>query len=107
METKGRTELIIFKSLLALRIYLNPQVLFNLDKKVKISHDSDCKPIQLINRRLESVTSTGSSTSSGFIEDKSYSESDEEEESSRHLLGVTITHQTGMWGHFLTNTQGY
>lgn len=107
METKGRIKLIIIKSFSALRIYLNSQVLLNLDKKVKISHDSDCKPTQLINHRLESVTSTGSSTSSGFIEDKSYSESDEEEESSRHLLGVTITHQIGMWGHFLTNTQGY
>uniref|UniRef100_G1PYD1 receptor protein-tyrosine kinase n=1 Tax=Myotis lucifugus TaxID=59463 RepID=G1PYD1_MYOLU len=57
------------------------QVLLNLDKKGKTSHDSDCKPTQLINHRLESVTSTGSSTSSGFIEDKSYSESDEEEPS--------------------------
>ncbi|XP_036295771.1 vascular endothelial growth factor receptor kdr-like [Pipistrellus kuhlii] len=85
--------------------FISSKVLFNLDKKVKISHDSDCKPIQLINRRLESVTSTGSSTSSGFIEDKSYSESDEEEESSRHLLGVTITHQTdsnNLYKHPLT-----
>ncbi|XP_014320768.1 vascular endothelial growth factor receptor kdr-like [Myotis lucifugus] len=73
--------------------FIASKVLLNLDKKGKTSHDSDCKPTQLINHRLESVTSTGSSTSSGFIEDKSYSESDEEEESSRHLLGATITHR--------------
>lgn len=74
---------------------------------MKIFHDSDGKPTQLIKHRLESVASTGSSTSSGFIEDKSYSESDEEEESNRHLLGATITHRVGMWGPFLANTQDY
>lgn len=35
---------------------------------------------ELMKRRLESVASTGSSASSGFIEDKSYCESEEEEE---------------------------
>lgn len=35
---------------------------------------------ELMKRRLESVASTGSSASSGFIEDKSYSDSEEEEE---------------------------
>ncbi|XP_041430653.1 vascular endothelial growth factor receptor kdr-like [Xenopus laevis] len=35
---------------------------------------------ELIKRRLESVASTGSSASSGFIEDKSYSDSEEEDE---------------------------
>lgn len=35
---------------------------------------------ELMKRRLESVASTGSSASSGFIEDKSYSDSEEEED---------------------------
>lgn len=35
---------------------------------------------ELMKRRLESVASTGSSASSGFIEDKSYCDSEEEEE---------------------------
>lgn len=74
---------------------------------MKTSHDSDCKPTQLVKHRLESMASTGSSTSSGFIEDKSYIESDEEEESNRYLLGATTTHRVGMWGPFLANTHGY
>ncbi|XP_078268694.1 vascular endothelial growth factor receptor kdr-like isoform X2 [Rhinoraja longicauda] len=36
-------------------------------------------------RRLESVASTGSSTSSGFVEDKSYSDTEEEEEDAEDL----------------------
>uniref|UniRef100_A0A3B4B045 Protein kinase domain-containing protein n=1 Tax=Periophthalmus magnuspinnatus TaxID=409849 RepID=A0A3B4B045_9GOBI len=36
--------------------------------------------LELMKRRLESVASTGSSASSGFIEDKSYCDSEEEEE---------------------------
>ncbi|XP_067853240.1 vascular endothelial growth factor receptor kdr-like [Heptranchias perlo] len=36
-------------------------------------------------RRLESVASTGSSTSSGFVEDKSYSDAEEEEEDAEDL----------------------
>ncbi|XP_072361741.1 vascular endothelial growth factor receptor kdr-like [Scyliorhinus torazame] len=38
-----------------------------------------------IKRRLESVASTGSSTSSGFVEDKSYSDAEEEEEDAEDL----------------------
>lgn len=39
---------------------------------------------ELMKRRLESVASTGSSASSGFIEDKSYCDSEEEEEGTGH-----------------------
>ncbi|KAM9324058.1 vascular endothelial growth factor receptor kdr-like [Gastrophryne carolinensis] len=46
----------------------------------KATDDSDYDLSELIKRRLESVASTGSSASSGFIEDKSYSDSEEEEE---------------------------
>lgn len=43
---------------------------------------------ELIKRRLESVASTGSSASSGFVEDKSYCDSEEEEEGNRlHFPG--------------------
>ncbi|KAG8553797.1 hypothetical protein GDO81_003550 [Engystomops pustulosus] len=46
----------------------------------KAADDSTSDLSELIKRRLESVASTGSSASSGFIEDKSYSDSEEEEE---------------------------
>ncbi|KAM4020806.1 vascular endothelial growth factor receptor kdr-like [Anomaloglossus baeobatrachus] len=46
----------------------------------KSAEDSNGDLSELIKRRLESVASTGSSASSGFIEDKSYSDSEEEEE---------------------------
>ncbi|XP_056395092.1 vascular endothelial growth factor receptor kdr-like isoform X2 [Hyla sarda] len=46
----------------------------------KTADDSNSDHSDLIKRRLESVASTGSSASSGFIEDKSYSDSEEEEE---------------------------
>lgn len=46
----------------------------------KTADDSSGDLSELIKRRLESVASTGSSASSGFIEDKSYSDSEEEEE---------------------------
>ncbi|XP_066104852.1 vascular endothelial growth factor receptor kdr-like isoform X3 [Saccopteryx bilineata] len=85
--------------------FIASKVLLNMDKKVKTFYDSDCKPTQLIKHRLESMTSTGSSTSSGFIEDKSYSESDEEEESNRHLLEATITRRldsNNLYKHALT-----
>ncbi|XP_058514843.1 vascular endothelial growth factor receptor kdr-like isoform X2 [Ochotona princeps] len=59
----------------------------NIEKKMKTIHDSDNELSQLTKHRLQSVASTESSTSSGFIEDKSYSDSDEEEESNRRLLG--------------------
>lgn len=44
------------------------------------SPGSSCELSELMKRRLESVASTGSSASSGFIEDKSYCDSEEEEE---------------------------
>lgn len=49
------------------------------DGKV-VSAGSGCELSELMKRRLESVASTGSSASSGFIEDKSYCDSEEEEE---------------------------
>ena len=45
-----------------------------------VSSGSGCELSELMKRRLESVASTGSSASSGFIEDKSYCDSEEEEE---------------------------
>ncbi|XP_071462219.1 vascular endothelial growth factor receptor kdr-like isoform X4 [Marmota flaviventris] len=67
----------------------------NMGKKVKTMHDSDSDLTQLTKNHLQNVASTGSSISSGFIEDKSYSESDEEEEASCYLLGATTTHHVG------------
>ncbi|XP_053129403.1 vascular endothelial growth factor receptor kdr-like isoform X2 [Hemicordylus capensis] len=46
---------------------------------------------ELIKRRLESVASTGSSASSGFIEDKSYTDSEEEEEDTEDLYKRPLT----------------
>ncbi|XP_048370342.1 vascular endothelial growth factor receptor kdr-like isoform X2 [Sphaerodactylus townsendi] len=46
---------------------------------------------ELIKRRLESVASTGSSASSGFIEDKSYTDSEEEEEDGEDLYKRPLT----------------
>ncbi|XP_036991059.2 vascular endothelial growth factor receptor kdr-like [Artibeus jamaicensis] len=85
--------------------FIASKVPLSMDRKMKTFHDSDCKSSQLVKQRLESVASTGSSTSSGFIEDKSYSESDEEEESNRHLLGATMTHRVdskNLYKHTLT-----
>ncbi|XP_042522826.1 vascular endothelial growth factor receptor kdr-like [Dipodomys spectabilis] len=65
----------------------------NMEKKMKTIHDLDNDLTQLTKYRLQSMASTGSSTSSGFIEDKSYSESDEEEGSNHHLVGATSIHQ--------------
>lgn len=45
-----------------------------------VSSISGIELSELMKRRLESVASTGSSASSGFIEDKSYCDSEEEEE---------------------------
>lgn len=47
--------------------------------------ESNSDLTELIKRRLESVASTGSSASSGFIEDKSYSDSEDDEEGKRTL----------------------
>ncbi|KAM4664899.1 vascular endothelial growth factor receptor kdr-like [Discoglossus pictus] len=52
---------------------------------------SDYDLSELIKRRLESVASTGSSASSGFIEDKSYSDSEEEEEDSEDVSKRGLT----------------
>ncbi|XP_069066777.1 vascular endothelial growth factor receptor kdr-like isoform X2 [Pleurodeles waltl] len=52
------------------------------DQTEKGLDDSSEDLSDLIKRRLESVASTGSSASSGFVEDKSYSDSEEEEEGS-------------------------
>lgn len=48
-----------------------------------VSPGSGFELSELMKRRLESVASTGSSASSGFIEDKSYCDSEEEEEGKR------------------------
>ncbi|XP_026873989.2 vascular endothelial growth factor receptor kdr-like [Electrophorus electricus] len=50
-----------------------------------------CDLSELLKRRLESVASTGSSASSGFVEDKSYSDSEEEEEESEDLYKRILT----------------
>uniref|UniRef100_A0A8C4HPV6 receptor protein-tyrosine kinase n=1 Tax=Dicentrarchus labrax TaxID=13489 RepID=A0A8C4HPV6_DICLA len=52
---------------------------------------SGCELSELMKRRLESVASTGSSASSGFIEDKSYCDSEEEEEESEDLYKRVLT----------------
>lgn len=51
-----------------------------------VSSGSGCELSELMKRRLESVASTGSSASSGFIEDKSYCDSEEEEEGKGQAL---------------------
>ncbi|XP_031159144.1 vascular endothelial growth factor receptor kdr-like isoform X1 [Sander lucioperca] len=56
-----------------------------------VSSGSDCELSELMKRRLESVASTGSSASSGFIEDKSYCDSEEEEEESEDLYKRVLT----------------
>ncbi|KAG5851891.1 hypothetical protein ANANG_G00056620 [Anguilla anguilla] len=50
-----------------------------------------CNLSDLIKRRLESVASTGSSASSGFIEDKSYCDSEEDEEEPEDLHKRVLT----------------
>ncbi|KAJ8351229.1 hypothetical protein SKAU_G00227050 [Synaphobranchus kaupii] len=50
-----------------------------------------CNLSDLIKRRLESVASTGSSASSGFIEDKSYCDSEEDEEEPEDLYKRVLT----------------
>ncbi|XP_062856564.1 vascular endothelial growth factor receptor kdr-like [Trichomycterus rosablanca] len=52
---------------------------------------SGCDLNELLKRRLESVASTGSSASSGFIEDKSYCDSEEEEEDPEDLYKRVLT----------------
>ncbi|XP_068571109.1 vascular endothelial growth factor receptor kdr-like [Cebidichthys violaceus] len=60
------------------------------DGKV-VSSGSGCELSELMKRRLESVASNGSSASSGFIEDKSYCDSEEEEEESEDLYKRVLT----------------
>lgn len=60
------------------------------DGKV-VSSGSGCELSEMMKRRLESVASTGSSASSGFIEDKSYCDSEEEEEESEDLYKRVLT----------------
>lgn len=57
----------------------------------KVVSGADCELSELMKRRLESVASTGSSASSGFIEDKSYCDSEEEEEESEDLYKRVLT----------------
>ncbi|KAM5145704.1 vascular endothelial growth factor receptor kdr-like [Mantella aurantiaca] len=57
----------------------------------KTADDSSSDLSELIKRRLESVASTGSSASSGFIEDKSYSDSEEEEDDPEDMSKKQLT----------------
>lgn len=63
----------------------------NSDQAEKSLDESNSDLTELIKRRLESVASTGSSASSGFIEDKSYSDSEEEEEDGEDLQKRPLT----------------
>ncbi|XP_058052893.1 vascular endothelial growth factor receptor kdr-like isoform X1 [Ahaetulla prasina] len=63
----------------------------NSDCSEKGLKDSISDLTELIKRRLESVASTGSSASSGFIEDKSYTDSDSEEEDTEDLYKRPLT----------------
>ncbi|XP_066571220.1 vascular endothelial growth factor receptor kdr-like isoform X2 [Amia ocellicauda] len=56
-----------------------------------VTSDSNPDLSELIKRRLESVASTGSSASSGFVEDKSYCDSEEEEEEAEDLYKRVLT----------------
>lgn len=61
-----------------------------------VSSGLGCELSELMKRRLESVASTGSSASSGFIEDKSYCDSEEEEEgkSQAHFASLQPPHSS-------------
>uniref|UniRef100_A0A8C9R785 receptor protein-tyrosine kinase n=1 Tax=Scleropages formosus TaxID=113540 RepID=A0A8C9R785_SCLFO len=58
-------------------------------KTASVGSGSDLS--ELAKRRLESVASTGSSASSGFVEDKSYCDSEEEEEEMEDLTKRPLT----------------
>lgn len=58
---------------------------------------SGCELSELLKRRLESVASTGSSASSGFIEDKSYCDSEEEEEGTPLIYSPPWVLQRLIW----------
>nr|XP_033800739.1 vascular endothelial growth factor receptor kdr-like isoform X2 [Geotrypetes seraphini] len=63
----------------------------NSDPTEKVLDDSNNDLTELIKPRLQSVASTGSSASSGFIEDKSYSDSEEEGEDAEELRKRPLT----------------
>ncbi|XP_074691486.1 vascular endothelial growth factor receptor kdr-like [Strix aluco] len=63
----------------------------NSDQAEKSLDESSSDLTELIKRRLESVASTGSSASSGFIEDKSYSDSEDDEEDAEDLYKRPLT----------------
>ncbi|XP_029442673.1 vascular endothelial growth factor receptor kdr-like, partial [Rhinatrema bivittatum] len=63
----------------------------NSDPVEKAPDESNSDLSELIKRRLQSVASTGSSASSGFVEDKSYSDSEEEEEDAEDLSKRPLT----------------
>ncbi|KAJ7310561.1 hypothetical protein JRQ81_007503 [Phrynocephalus forsythii] len=63
----------------------------NLELAEKGLEESISDLTELIKRRLESVASTGSSASSGFVEDKSYTDSEEEEEDADDLYKHPLT----------------
>uniref|UniRef100_A0A8C3VJB3 receptor protein-tyrosine kinase n=1 Tax=Catharus ustulatus TaxID=91951 RepID=A0A8C3VJB3_CATUS len=63
----------------------------NSDQGEKSLDESNSDLTELIKRRLESVASTGSSASSGFIEDKSYSDSEDDEEDAEDLYKRPLT----------------
>ncbi|XP_068008058.1 vascular endothelial growth factor receptor kdr-like isoform X1 [Melanerpes formicivorus] len=63
----------------------------NSDQAEKSLDESNSDLTELIKRRLESVASTGSSASSGFIEDKSYSDSEDDEEDTEDLYKRPLT----------------
>ncbi|XP_012717253.3 vascular endothelial growth factor receptor kdr-like isoform X1 [Fundulus heteroclitus] len=60
------------------------------DGKV-VSAGSGCELSELMKQRLESVASTGSSASSGFNEEKSYCDSEEEEDEPEDLYKRVLT----------------
>ncbi|XP_041051101.1 vascular endothelial growth factor receptor kdr-like isoform X1 [Carcharodon carcharias] len=57
----------------------------NVSQPDTLVDETSSEVMEGIKRRLESVASTGSSTSSGFVEDKSYSDAEEEEEDAEDL----------------------
>ncbi|XP_067903456.1 vascular endothelial growth factor receptor kdr-like [Heterodontus francisci] len=57
----------------------------NINQSETLVDETSPEVMEGIKRRLESVASTGSSTSSGFVEDKSYSDAEEEEEDAEDL----------------------
>ncbi|XP_030066490.1 vascular endothelial growth factor receptor kdr-like isoform X2 [Microcaecilia unicolor] len=63
----------------------------NSDPTEKVLDESNSDLTELIKPRLQSVASTGSSASSGFIEDKSYSDSEEEGEDAEDLRKRPLT----------------